>query len=84
MVVHLRKDAPWPIGFGGDQDADASAFTRFGYENTSPESVALHLGYTGIYPHIVNHIADPKNILHSSDPFVYDWEGLVNANDHGK
>ena len=81
LLVHLRKDFPRPIGFGGDQSADADAFTQYGYNGVSPESVALpagnRLGYNG---QTLIYTADTKNIYPSKDSFAYHWEGLINGN----
>ena len=51
-----------------DQLGDAQAFTKLGYENDSPESIAL--------PTDSYHIADSGNVMKVSS-FPYNWDGLL-------
>jgi len=83
-MVDLRKNTPRLLGgFGGDQDADADAFTKYGYDNSSPESVALPTGYVGLTPDgkfNEYHEADPNNVVpYKGVGWSPHWEGLASS-----
>jgi hypothetical protein len=70
----------WKFAYIGDQDADAQAFTRYGYDGSSPESAFLPTGRKwGVDGQSFIYSADSNNIYPDKTYFPYHWEGLING-----